>query len=160
FRCFISISVYPSRQNQDRRVGAAAYAAGRPALFRSLTALRGPFLPVEPELVAPVLAVVRPNHVLVVGLDAAGRERLLLRHLAAHDLLIALVALGRGDIDEDLGRVAQVLVQLVEVALVALAGERARVAHRELAREVQRVGHVAAERRAPERRRRLLEASL
>ena len=80
-------------------------------------------LPVEAELVAPVLAVERPDDVLVVGLDDAVRERLLLGDLAADDLLVELVALGSGDVDEDLARVAEVLVELVEVALVALAGE-------------------------------------
>lgn len=42
---------------------------------------------------------------------------------AGVDRLVELAALGGGDIDEDLGRVAQVLVELVEVALVALLDE-------------------------------------
>src|SRR5262245_10471259 len=112
-----------------------------PGARRSLVvALRGVFLPVEAELVAPVFAVERPDDVLVVRLDAAGRERLLLRDLPAHDQLIELVPLRRRDVDQDLRGVAEVFVELVEVALVTLARERAGVADRELLREVERVG--------------------
>lgn len=53
-----------------------------------LGALRSDDLPVETELVAPVLAVEGPEDVLVIGLDNAVRLRLFLRELAAHDLLI------------------------------------------------------------------------
>ena len=60
-------------------------------------------LPVEPELVAPVLAVERPEHVLLVGLDDAVDLRFLLATAdLADDLLVELVALRRGDVDEDL----------------------------------------------------------
>src|SRR5690349_8616405 len=107
-------------------------------------ALRSYDLPVEAELVAPVLSAERPQHVLIVRLDLAVRERLFLRELPAHDLLIELVALGGRDVDEDLRGVAEVLVELIEVPLVALAGERAGVADREIASEAERVGDVAA----------------
>jgi hypothetical protein len=61
--------------------------------------------------------------VLLVGLHDV-RLRLGLGDLASGDRLIELVTLSRRDVDEDLRRVAEVLVELVEVALVALLGRR------------------------------------
>src|SRR5262249_39524485 len=109
-------------------------------------ALRYDHLPVETELVTPVLAPEGPEDVLVVWGHHTVRLRLFLCHATAHHELIELVALGGGDIDEDLGGVAQVFVELVEVSLVAVACQRASVADRQVASEVQRVGDISSER--------------
>src|SRR5579863_5686750 len=63
-------------------------------------ALRGDGLPIKAQLVAPVLAVKRPNHVLLVGLDDVGSS---LHHgdLRVGDRLVELVALSGRDVDEN-----------------------------------------------------------
>src|SRR5438876_2260782 len=126
-------------------------------MIRLPPALRGDGLPIEAELVTPVLAVERPDDVLLVRLDDVGL-RLGRRDLAAGDRLIELISLRGGDVDEDLGAVAEVLVQLVEVSLVAILGELPGVAHGDVARELESVLHVVAERRLLERGGGLLEA--
>ena len=65
------------------------------------------------------------------------------------DRLVELVALRGRDVDEDLLPVAELLVQVVEVALVAAARELARVADGELARVVDRVLHEVGDLRRP-----------
>ncbi len=74
--------------------------------------------------------------------------------------LVELVTLGGRDVDEDLLPVAQLLVEVGQVALVAAACEVARVAHGELARVVHRVLHEVGDLRVLEAARRLLEALL
>src|ERR1700755_2662927 len=99
----------------------------------SLSTFRDDDLAIEAELVAPVLTVERPDDVLLVGTEALQLLGLGLGDLAGDDLLIELVSLGSGDVDDDLFRVAEVFVELVQVALVALAGQRAGVADGEVA---------------------------
>src|SRR6185312_4414195 len=79
-------------------------------------ALRRDRLAVKPELVAPVFALERPDDVLLVGPDDV-RFRLLGRDLAVRDRLVQLVTLGRGDVDQDLLAVAELFVQVAQVAL-------------------------------------------
>src|SRR3954470_2768700 len=100
--------------------------------------LRGDRLSIEPELVTPVLAVERPDDVLLVGLHDVALG-LLGGDLGAGDGCVELVALRGVDVDEDLRAVAEVLVELVEIALVALAGELTGVTNGDVPRELQRV---------------------
>src|SRR5260370_41314186 len=109
--------------------------------------LRRDGLPVETEFVAPVLALERPDDVLFVRLHDVPL-RLLHGDLGARDRGVELVALRRGDVDEDLRAVAEMLVELVEVPLVALARDLPGVADSDVARELAGVLDVVAERRA------------
>src|ERR1700749_4668959 len=104
-----------------RRIGTNA------SLSKLPPALRRDRLAVEPELVTPVLAVERPDDVLLVGLDDVGLG-LLDRDRRSGDRLVELIALRGGDVDEDLRPVAQVLLEVLQVALVARAREVAGVA--------------------------------
>jgi hypothetical protein len=88
--------------------------------------------------------------VLFVGVDDPVDAGLFARHLARARLFFEAAALGRVDVDEDLRPVAQVLVQLVEVALVPLAHELARVLDGHGLRVVERVAHLGADRRVAE----------
>src|SRR3982751_661587 len=113
-------------------------------------ALRGDGLPIEPELIAPVLALERPDDVLFVGLHDVGL-RLGRRDLPAGDGLIELITLRCSDVDEDLGAVAEVLVQLVEVSLVAVLRELPGVPDGDVTGKLERVFDVVSERRLLER---------
>lgn len=82
---------------------------------------------------------------LVRGDDAVDLGLGLAHELARVDGLVELGALGRGDVDEDLGRVAQVLAQLVEVALVALLYELTAALHGKGPGVVEGVLHVVTQ---------------
>src|SRR5690349_10392719 len=99
--------------------------------------LRGDRLSIEPELVAPVLAVERPDDVLLVGLHDVAL-RLLGSDLGAGESRVELVALRGVDVDEDLRAVAEVLVELVEVPLIPLASELTGVTNGDVAGELER----------------------
>src|SRR5690606_9559032 len=114
-------------------------------------------LPIESELVSPILAVERPQNVLRVGLDHAENLGFGLGDTISGELLIDDVALSGGDVDQDLLAVSHVLVQFLDVAAIARERELSCLWHREITGELQRVAHLLANAGALEARRRLAE---
>src|SRR5262245_46838722 len=133
-------------------------SAGQTSFLLAGATFRFDDLAVVTQLVAPVLAVERPDDMLFIRIDTAETESLFLRPLTSRDFFVQLFALGVGDVDDDLLRAAKVFVQLVEIALVPPARQIAGAFDRRRARDADVVFDVGADGRVAEARGRGVEA--